>query len=65
VAELAGKQEEGWPIEPCELVELVRVEIAEIDLGTRGQREKLGILLGIGLGILFISAAVPARRHFF
>jgi hypothetical protein len=65
VAKLAGKQEEGRPVEPCKLVELVRVEVAEVDLGTRGQRKKLGILRNIGLGVVLITAAVPARRHFF
>jgi hypothetical protein len=66
VTKLAGEEKIGRTVELHQLVKLVRIKVAKVDLGPR-RRGGQGVGLGIffPLTILVIPTAITTRAHFF
>jgi hypothetical protein len=66
VTKLAGEEKIGRTVERHQLVKLVRINVAKVDLGPR-RRGRQGVGLGIYFPstILVIPTTITTRAHFF
>jgi hypothetical protein len=64
VTKLAGEEKVGRTVELHQLVKLVRINVAKVDLGPR-RRQSDGLGIFVLLIILFLPTAITTRGHFF